>query len=370
MAVERQSTTNAHSFGSVFDFVGSFQHNAEGTWSDRYGTTVISIGRRLVFQLLQELNRQKQTYSVISSPVIEHEFNSAVDYHRTDGFLKNKKYLISIGAAKEHNIAKELLSNSDVKECPQLITVPLPLTNDSFCTNRSSQCFGRVDVPSRETVYPSRIIIDIDLLGSIDEKLNLAGVGEVIGAYYSIRDYYSIRKLPIPSRLITGVKSSIQSLIFSLRDRRTTWLKQLALNLIAKCLIMRVKRNNQIGAGGDHLLAYSLELIDKKLNNRDARRISHGEFVYLGSLVMAALFPDWEQEFMSLRSMIEVGRSAHLLTKRHVNLLIAASRHQLISMAAQMRPNRPTILTTLLPDQIESRLSTLNTMLRLHVFDR
>ncbi|MEM3592969.1 MAG: hypothetical protein QXW67_03705 [Candidatus Micrarchaeia archaeon] len=61
-------------------------------------------------------------------------------------------------------LLKEYIVKVKKENRPQLITAPIHLSNDSFGTNRSSSCFGKVEVPSRESVYPQEIIIDFNLL--------------------------------------------------------------------------------------------------------------------------------------------------------------------------------------------------------------
>lgn len=342
-------------FKLVFDFTKSLEINNEGTWVDEYGTTIINMGNNLVSKLLKEWNIYSRSYVVITTPLIKGKLAISPNCKFTNNFQKDVDYILSIGGAKEHNVAKEFLSESKEVKQSHLVSVPVPLSNDSFGTNRSSRCFGKVEVPSRETLYPYKIIIDFNLLGDMEKDLNMIGVGEVIGLYYSLCDYYLIRGISPPERLINNVEKNIYNLIISLKGEKIIWLKFLAINLIEKCLIMRVAKDNQIGAGGDHLIAYTLEYScrNRKKNN-NCRKLSHGKLVYLGSVAMAALFPEWEYRIFSLKNIIDLGMGIGIIDFRSLNFLLKMLKIDLIPLALQMRPYRLSSLSTLSSDNVRN----------------
>lgn len=360
MVVEGVLVKDFSTFKLVFDFAKSLQFSNEGTWEDEYGTIVISMGRNLVSNLLQEWDKESQSYAVILSPIIKGQLTVSPSCRFNNNFLKDIDYILSIGVAREHNVAKEFLLKARNRKQLQLVNVPAPLSNDSFGTNRSSPYFGKVEVPSRESLYPSKIIIDYNLIDRVDDKLNIAGIGEVIGLYYSLCDYYSIRGLSLPEDLINNVERSVYNLITSLKDEKPIWLKLLAINLIEKCLIMRVAKDNQIGAGGDHLIAYALEYHCRNGKDRNCRKLSHGKLVYLGSVAMTALFPEWEYGFFSLESLIDFGMKMDILEHRNLNLLVNMLNNGVIPLALQMRPYRLTSLSLLSSDRIINGWARIN----------
>ncbi len=340
----------------VFDFAKSLQFSNEGTWEDEYGTIVISMGRNLVSNLLQEWGKESLSYAVILSPIIKGQVVVPPSHEFISNFLKDVDYILSVGGAQEHNVAKEFLLRAQKGKQSQLVSVPVPLSNDSFGTNRSSPSFGKAEVPSRESLYPSKIIIDFNLLDNVEDKLNIAGIGEVIGLYYSLCDYYSIRGLSPPEDLISNVERSVYNLITSLKGEKAIWLKLHAINLIEKCLIMRVAKDNQIGAGGDHLIAYALEYHCRTGKDGNCRKLSHGKLVYLGSVAMASLFPEWEYRFFSLKNLnlMDVGMKVGILEHEDLNLLVNMLKNGLIPLALRMRPSRPTSLSILSSDRIRN----------------
>lgn len=357
---ERHSAKNLDIFKLVFDFTNSLQLYNEITWSDKYGITLVCIGRNLVTKLIQEWNINSSSYAVILSPLIKGQAPFPLGRRLTNNSLKKVNYILSIGGAREHNVAKELLFKANERNKSELVTVPLPLSNDSFGTNRSSPNFGKVEVPSRETLYPSIIIIDLDLLNNINESLNVLGIGEVIGLYYSLWDYYSIRNLSPPRSLISNIERSIYDLTISLKSDKIIWLKLLATCLIEKCLIMRQARDNQIGAAGDHLIAYALKYNSRNCKDKNYKRYSHGKLVYLGSVAMAGLFPEWEYRFFSLENLINLGIEIGLLDYSDLNLLVDKLKNRLITLALQMRPNRLTYLITVSSNRIRKAWLRIN----------
>ena len=364
MVVERYSIKDFETLKLVFNFAKSLQFSNEGTWEDKYGTTVISIERNIVSKLLQEWDGDSRSYAVILSPIIKGQVAVSPNHRFTNNFLKDVDYILSIGGAREHNATKEFLLKANKGKQSQLVSVPVPLSNDSFGTNRSSPYFGKVEVPSRESLYPSKIIIDFNLLDNIEDKLNITGIGEVIGLYYSLCDYYSIRKLSFPESLISDIERNAYNLIISLKGEKTIWLKRLAINLIKKCLIMRVANDNQIGAGGDHLIAYALEYQCRNDKNRNCRKLSHGKLVYLGSVAMASLFPEWEYRFFFLENLIDVGMKVGILELEDLNLLVNMLRNGLIPLSLQMRPSRLTSLSVLSSDRIRNGWVRINKTLK------
>lgn len=302
---------------------------------------------------LKELNMQRQKYSVILTPMIKGKIAVPENAQFSATTLKNVDYVFSIGGAFEHNIAKEALSKNGGRTKPQLVTVPISLSNDSFCTNRSSLCFDRIEVASRETLYPSEIMIDFEILENIDQRLNVLGFGEVVGLYYSVRDYFLVKRLPKVDALITKIEEGTRKLMLSFAVKRHIWLKHLAMNLLAKCLIMRLAKDNQIGAGGDHLIAYALEYIHRNAKRFDYR-LSHGESVYLGSLCLAALFPEWEYGFFTLENLVNLGKAFGILNSINLDLLAKTLKNGLIPLATSMRPGRQTVLSILTKNEVKN----------------
>ena len=337
----------------VFNFIKLLEDNSKAVWTDKYGNTSVIMGRDLLSELLHEWKRCSQNYVVVTSPIIKDKINIPSSCLFKKGFVEDVSKILSIGGAKEHNLAKEFLFKNEQNKFVEFITVPVPLSNDSFCTNRFSSHYGNIVTPSLGSACPSKIIVDFDILTDIENNLNMRGIGEVVGLYYSIWDYYSVRKLSPPKETISNIEYDIQRLITALRIQEKNWLKLLSIGLIKKCFIMRVFKDHQIGAGGDHLIAYGIEHYLKNTESF-SESFSHGKLVYLGSVAMAALFPEWEYGFFSLKNLIDVGIKLNLINYDNLNLLIYFFNKGIIpNFAIKTRPQRPTSLSTISQHKIK-----------------
>lgn len=341
-------------FLSVFRFIEDLQKNKFKTWKDKYGTTEFILAKGLLHGYVQNLSKSNAT--LVMSPILK-EIDSAKtfylnNYSMENSFTGNEYKIISIGGAKEHNCAKELvLLHDNIKK---LITIPIPLTNDSFCTNRSSQSFGDITVPSRESLYPSKVLIDLKLLEHVDEEQNKKGIGEIVGMYYSINDFYLSRDIKPPLLLVNNVKNRIYNLINSLERDKEIWLNNLAVNLIMKCLIMRVSETNAIGAGGDHIIAYGLEYYNNTFTHRHIE-MSHGELVYLGSIVMAAIFQDKLANLYNLKTLINIGLNNKLISYDALHLMLdILNQRNFLDFTLKIRPKRRTILRNISYKEIQA----------------
>jgi len=351
-------------FDAVIAFLRKLHCNNYGIWKDTYGITLIRIGENVLNKHLRKLNKQK--YAVVISPTIIQKINISSNLSMSCNCIRDLNSILSIGGALEHNFAKELIFTHHKDKEVHYVAVPVPLSNDSFCTNRSSHCLGRIEIPTRETLYPSEILIDISLLKNVNQRLNLMGLGEAIGFYYSLMDYCIVRKMLPPKKIMTIIERQVSKLaLHSKRLNKRNWLKKLSMVLLLKCLVMRINRDNQIGAGGDHLLAYAFEHSQKIYNKYSVKKFTHGEYVFIGSILMASLFPEWQFGFFSLKNLLNFGRTAGLLKNQVISLLVKQPKMALVKLSLQLRPRRPTVLSLLSSKQIENARIKLNEYLKL-----
>jgi len=346
-------------FDVVFKFISELILYNHGAWVDNAGFMNIDIGKGILSKELRKLRQQfKCCYILASTEAREilklSQYDSVTRNYR---YMKNLDCFASIGGAREHNSIRELVLAKYNDLNIYYLTAPTALTNDAFCTNRSSPCFDQIKIPSRQSVYPSRIIIDLELIKSIGNELNIYGVGELVGLYYSMRDYYSTKKYLFIKKIICKIHDNIQNqMVTSKTIERHDFNKLLAINLLMKCLIMRANGDHQIGTGGDHLISYALRCsIISKIKWVDLE-LSHGQLVYLGSMIMAALFPEWDYHTFSIKGLLDMGISLGLLNDKVFHFLLSEFRPSLIRLALKMRPVRSTILSDLSEKQIKSAM--------------
>ena len=186
-------------YDKVFDFSDNLKLKNRAIWEDCEGITEVVVGNNIIQQNIDNLCIE---YILISSALYKKIGAPLLQCRNNNSETRFADYIVSIGSALEHNSAREFIFNMEKDKRPQLITIPFPLANDSFGTNRSNLNFGQPEKPSRETSYPSYIFIDLRLLDMIDWRLNLIGLGEIIGLYYSIYDYHTVNKLSFDQSLL------------------------------------------------------------------------------------------------------------------------------------------------------------------------
>lgn len=237
--------------------------------------------------------------------------------------------VIAIGAFSVQNQAKGLGK--------YVITVPVPLTNDAFCTNRRS---SKPSQASTTCAYPKEIIIDLDLLKSVDPSLNLLGVGELLSFYYSILDYSLSRNKDIPLQILYYLSKLSRELCDAIRGGEQERIVEiLSAGLIMKCCVMTQNGDHQIGCCGDHLLGHHIA---------QHYQLPHGKAVFYGALIMASLFPEWGKYGLDETRLTEIGLETGLIDP--VLLLEIKKLPGLLKQAIAYRPGRLTLLRKFLDD--------------------
>ncbi len=315
------------------------------TFKDKYGTTELMMGTNLFQDFISLIIQNHDNFKLILSPLVSKIFEQ---YSQDISEFCNG-YIISVGGANEHIAARKLMTNMPPNCGLKLVTVPLPLSNDAFCTNRISPKENRLFDSSLSSVYPDTIIVDIGLLNEVGMNRSAAGIGEVLGLYTSIMDYYCSRNLDPPSYLIKMVNDTISGIATENITKFPEILLKISLGLIMKCLVMRLCNDHAIGASADHLISYSLEkqMIGLKTD------YTHGELVFIGTIAMLVLFPEWENKIYNTQKLLGYGLKNHLIRPETLIILFDNFK-QIITEAPLTRINRPTMLRDIDVKRIES----------------
>lgn len=313
-------------FTPVFHFCSSLEENGFGVWEDSFGEYRITLDPINLIEKFMSIPNPRIFYSTSVTEFLP----DIVDFN--DG--NNPSSAISIGTFDTHNSAKLFCIEN---KC-HLITVPAPLSNDSFGTNRvQSQKNHR----SMKGVFPSETIIDSNLISQFPYTINVLGLGEFIGLYFSIIDYYCIRGKEIPLDIIKHSVDRFETNIIQKKCVKDFY-RQLGINLVFKCLIMRKNIDHQIGCGIDHLLGGFLE---PRLN------IPHGHAVYLGCILAYMLFPEWQKFGLDINKLISVGKSNKWLTYEIIESLKEITLKKLVNGALSLRPDRLSMLRSIETDK-------------------
>ena len=341
-------------FFAVMKLIKELERKNLGIWRDMY-RTIFLFRDGAIKNIITNIKGDSNTVCCFLTPLLK-------DFLTVNAGIYPKNVhliisVISIGGAKEHNDAREFIFEHLRSRKVSFIAIPFPLSNDSFCTNRSKKKFDDINIPSRETVYPTHVIVDVDALLGLPYERNLVGVGEILGLIFSMNDYMHSRKIVIAPDVIAFVEKFIADLLRLAPRKTRSSIRNIALGLMMKCLIMRVAGTNHIGALGDHMLAYAL---DAKLREHNIY-LSHGQLVYLGSVLMAKLFPDWiASESLKAEKLIVAGLRLGILNIDIVRKILGLLNFGLVRSAIKIRPNRLSSLATLGEMEVSKKFSELS----------
>ncbi len=321
--------------------------------SDKYGVTKIYF-RPFTHILSCEKFHALQPVRFFISPLVR----SYVHFLEETVALE-VQCVISIGASYEHNEAKKCVIRHK-PEKPLHIAVPVPLANDAFCTNRISHFNTVVASCSSPGHFPDIIIIDFDLLRKLPDAYHRVGIGEFIGLYTSIFDYFKVRGAEPPQFLIDMIIQQTRSLLAYEKN----WLQHLSAALLFKCALMRLHGDHEIGASADHILSYGLDLYFRLSKRGMRKRYTHGQLVYLSTLILLALFPEWQQDIFSVDRLLEKGLFLRILDPQDLHSIFQPETlWKLLAKGLELRPHRKTILRTLDINTISNRLHILKKVL-------
>ena len=328
----------------VISFCINIPNEGSSTWKDSFGNYQISIG-------VDNLN------SIFNNYKFRRLFFSNFIDEISNNFQYNSKIsniVISVGAFKAHNDAKYFSNKYGL----QYITVPIPLSNDSFGTNRIS----RENEQSLGGPFPIKTVFDLHLINKYQNKCNFLGIGEFFGLYSSVIDYYLVREKRPPFELLIFVCDLINNLMKSLNENKATFSILLIKALLFKVLIMRTNIDYQIGCGADHLIAGYFEKIFI---------MPHGKAVYLALLLLLLLFPDWQKYGLYFSDIERFGIDSKLISLHELNKVTSIKIKDLFIKSQQIRPNRlskidPSILNR---NHIKSMQDNVNNFRKLKKWD-
>jgi glycerol-1-phosphate dehydrogenase [NAD(P)+] len=299
-------------------------------WTDAYGKIDFLIKEN--GNINQICNWKKTKY------IIADYLNLNINKHES----KNIEQIISIGGFFVHNQGKIEAQKNKVP----LITIPLPLSNDSFGTNRCSSKNNNENIPSYEGVYPSKCIFLVEELLKLGINQSILGIGEFIGLYYSVIDYYLKKKLIPDTNILTFINQLFFEITHSFSQNNTLCLKKIVQGLVFKNLIMRISNDHEIGCGIDHFFA---RVYERKYG------YNHGKAVYLGAIISSFLLPEWAKFGLDTNVMIDCGLLLTIISKDDITNICNQNLPSLVKEALDVRKSRDSMLRYLSETDIANK---------------
>ena len=318
-------------YDDLYKLVFELETNNFASWNDSYGFYEIILGNGI----LEKHINQDHT-RMIFSDYIKIKNKSQENFNR----------IVSFGNFTSHNTAKIEAQKYKV----DLVTIPVPLSNDSFGTNRCS-CGDNEHLTSFECIFPRTTLFDLDVLVDFGIQESIVGIGEYLGLYFSLIDYHIKNNNKPDSDLICFVVNKFLEFTENFEnDCDHDLLKRICVLLSLKCIIMRHNMNHEIGCGIDHSLARVFEKETK---------ILHGKAVFLGCIISAILFPEWNKWGLNPTILIKSGKKINIISDLDIVFLSKINLKDLVEKAIKIRPERKTMLDSLTVSNIEQRQNEL-----------
>jgi glycerol-1-phosphate dehydrogenase [NAD(P)+] len=310
-------------------------------WEDTFGKTdfIIETGN------LDSILKKKHTKYIIA------------DYLSFEYPLCKKfDAITSIGGFSVHNQGKIEAQQKKVT----LTTIPIPLSNDSFGTNRCS-IDDNEKLPSFESVYPNKCIFFIEELSKFGIKESINGIGEYIGLYYSTIDYFMKKNTTPNNELLNFICQLFRDIINAHFQNEKLFLKKIILGLVLKNLVMRINNDHEIGCGIDHFFA---RVYERKYS------FTHGKAVYLGAIVSSLLFPEWNQWGIETPTLIKNGLSLNIISISDIHNICSQDLCLLVNEALNKRKERDSILRYISKENIKTKQELFkNGIYKTNIFD-
>ena len=317
---------NKKKLEKLINFCQKIPEEGSIIWQDKKGHYEIFRGEKI----LDACTTGKTFHEVYISDFLKDTIVSSRLFKKSD----TSGSVLSIGTFDTHNKARHFCTTHNF----ELITTPLPLANDSFGTNR----IGVENSPSLEGKYPCSTILDIELARNLPFSANLLGMGEFIGLYTSVIDFFLTRAETPPKNLLNFICELIWNLEKSFNKNQETFIMSLSTALLFKILIMRISTDYQIGCGADHIIANYLE---------KNHGMPHGKAVYTGVLFLLLIYPEWENFGLFFSELENLGIATGIISNNDLKLVTALDVFSLVTNAIKIRPFRSTLLNKITSDK-------------------
>jgi len=191
---------------------------------------------------------------------------------------------------------------------------------------------------SKKARPPDLILIDVDVVVNAPKRYNMAGFGDLIGKFTSVRDWKLAHKLKgeyygeyaASLALLSARHVSAYSHEIALNTREG--IKVLLEALVSSGVAMGIAGSTRPASGSEHLFAHALTMIAPHKN------LLHGEVVGVGTIMMAYLHGLKWQRIRALLKRVGLPVNAEELGVTDDEIIEALVR------AAKIRPERYTIL--------------------------
>jgi len=244
----------------------------------------------------------------------------------------NADIIIGFGGGKSIDLAKYAAKESG----KSFVSMPTVASHDGI-TSPFASLKGFEKPMSVKAKSPDLILIDVDIVASAPRRYNMAGFGDLIGKFTSVRDwklafklrgeYYGEYAASLALMSARHVSAYYREIALGTREG----LRVLLEALVSSGVAMGIAGSTRPASGSEHLFAHALMIVSKK-------KPLHGEAVGVGTIMMAYLHGLAWKKIRKLLKRVGLPVTARELGVTDDEVVEA------LTIAAKIRPQRYTIL--------------------------
>ncbi len=240
---------------------------------------------------------------------------------------------LGIGGGKSIDIAKYSASRNN----GLLVSVPTAASHDGI-TSPFASLKGRDKPTSMPAVTPTLILADISIISRAPRRLNLSGVGDLIGKLTAVKDWQLAHRLKGEYYGEYAAQLALLSAKHVLRyheligSGNPDGIRILVEALISSGVAMCIAGSSRPASGSEHLFSHALDILAPG-------KALHGEQVGVGTIMMLYLYGD--KRWKKVRSVMK--RIGLPVTARELGIP-AEIIVKALTIAHRIRPERYTIL--------------------------
>lgn len=263
--------------------------------------------------------------------------------------LRSRSYdaVVGIGGGKTVDTAKYAAT----RWAMPMVSVSTSLANDGIASPVASLINEGVK-GSYGVHIPIAVIVDLDFVENGPERVNRAGIGDVISNISALADWDLAREVrgePVDGLAASLARMGAEAVLAMQGDMSDdAFVTVLAESLISSGLAMAVCGSSRPSSGGCHEIIHATDTLFPGT-------ASHGELAGLGALFCTFLRGD-EQRFAQMSACLR----RHQLPRRVSDVGLNDDQFvHVVEFAPQTRPDRYTILEHLAmsPDEIRRKLA-------------
>ncbi|WP_436525290.1 iron-containing alcohol dehydrogenase family protein [Actinoplanes sp. HUAS TT8] len=255
--------------------------------------------------------------------------------------------VVGIGGGKTVDTAKYAASRWGLP----MVSVATSLANDGIASPVASLVNDGIK-SSYGVHIPFGVIVDLDFVETGADRVNRAGIGDVISNISALADWElarTTRDEPVDGLAASLARMGAEAVLTMPGDMTDdAFVTVLAESLISSGLAMAVCGSSRPSSGGCHEIMHAIDALYPET-------ASHGELAGLGALFCTFLRGD-DRRFVQMADCLE----RHRLPLRPPDVGLTAEQFvQAVEFAPRTRPDRYTILEHLAmtPDETRQRLT-------------